>query len=166
MRHRDARGRRHRDRTRDAGHDLAVDAGFDAGEQLFGAATEDERVATFEPHHAFSLLRKGNQQRIDLVLRQRVVVRSFAGLDHLDIRRKLVEQSSWAEPIDDNNVGLGQQSAAANGDEVGVARAAADKGDPARPVGPPMGTHRQFASSRAATARRHGSPPPAADRPR
>ena len=45
------------------------------------------------------------------------------------MRREFVEQVARAEPVGDDHVGLGEEAAAADRDQVGVAGAAADQGD-------------------------------------
>ena len=95
----------------------------------------------------------------------RVVSRRLADVDHLDVGVELVEQGTRRQPVDDDDVGLGQQLAAAGGDEPGVAGPAADERD----LDPPLGTaaaQRQRAVSSAvctasrSRAARRGSPPP------
>ena len=49
---RDAGDRGHRDGTRDARHDLDLDAGVPAERELLAAAAEDVRIAALEPHDA------------------------------------------------------------------------------------------------------------------
>ncbi|GAA3111258.1 hypothetical protein GCM10020254_66750 [Streptomyces goshikiensis] len=45
------------------------------------------------------------------------------------MRRELVEEVAGAEPVGDDDVGLGEETAAADGDQVRVAGTAADEGD-------------------------------------
>ena len=80
--------------------------------QLFEPATEHERVAALEPDHPLSGLCAFDEQRIDLVLGQRVRVRCLARIDDLDCRVELVEQR-LGQPVDDDDVGFGQELASA-----------------------------------------------------
>ena len=54
----------------DAGHHVALDAGGAAGLQLLAAAAEHERIAALQPHHLQALAGEGDQQLVDVVLRQ------------------------------------------------------------------------------------------------
>src|SRR5690606_3231794 len=62
----------------DAGHYLAIDAVGQQKLQLLGAAPEDERIATLEPHHTSVLQCQIDQQLVDLLLRQAVKAAGFA----------------------------------------------------------------------------------------
>jgi protease II len=49
--------------------------------RLFAAATEDERVAAFEPRDHEARLRLLHEQFVDLLLRQRMAVGQLADVD-------------------------------------------------------------------------------------
>ena len=53
-------------------------------------------------------------------------------VDQLGVRAQLVEQQAGGEPVGDHDVGRGEQPAALDGDQLRVARAAADQRHPAR----------------------------------
>ncbi len=130
MSHRNARGRRHRDRTRDARHDLAVDcrlrhsaSNSSAPRPKTNGSPPLSRTTLFPccaSEISRALIASCGSVWLSGALPASITSTSGA---------KPIEQRSRAEPIDDHNVGLGQQAAAAHGDEVGVARAAADKRD-------------------------------------
>ena len=109
------------------GHDLDGDARGEAGQGLLAAAAEHERVAALEPHDAAAGLGVLDEQPVDLVLGQRVVAGGLADVDDDDRRVELVQQRARGEPVDEHDVGLGEQPAAAGRDQAGVARAAADQ---------------------------------------
>ena len=93
MRHRNACICRRGDRGRNAGNDFERNPGARQLLGLFAAAAEDEGIASFEPHDSFSLSRFGNEQLVDLILRQRVRARSLSDIHALasherrDLRR-------------------------------------------------------------------------------
>ena len=110
MGERDPRDRRHRDRARDAGHDLDVDAGVAAERDLLAAATEDERVAALQAHDVLALAGEGHEQLVDGVLRHGVVAGELADVDDLGAQRdalvcESVEHSARAEPVGHDDVG-------------------------------------------------------------
>ena len=140
--HRDPGRSRDGDSARDARHDLDGDTVLDAVQRLLATPAEDEGVAPLEaddPSPATGVL---DDDRVDLVLGHGVPVSVLADVDDLDARAQGVEQLGRAEPVGDDDVGLGEQVPAPDRDEVGRARPAADEGDvadgrglPLRPVG-------------------------------
>jgi hypothetical protein len=82
-----------------------------------------------------------DQQPVDLLLRQRVVPRRLPRVDDHDVRLQLVEQASRGQPVDHDDVCLGQQPAPTGGDQPRVTGAAADERD--RPGVRPTTAHRQ-----------------------
>ena len=70
---------------------------------LFAAATEDERIAALQPHDPPSAPRVQDQERVDLLLRQRVVARGLPGEDAPGARR-LVEETRVHEPVVDDDL--------------------------------------------------------------
>ena len=126
---RDAGRARDRDRAGDAGDDRAGDAGLGERLELLHAAAEDVRVAALEPDDRLALLGVLDQRVVDGLLGHEPAVRDLRRVDHLDVRREFGEQIARAEAVGDDDVGLGEEAAAAHGDQVGVAGAAADEGD-------------------------------------
>src|SRR5690606_32419748 len=125
----DTRRGGHGDGAGDAGHDGDGDAGAGAGDHLLAAAAEHERVAALEPDHELAFSGAVHEQPVDLLLRQGPAVGDLGGVDQLDVGGELVEQGAGRQPVGHDHVGLGQELAAAHGDQAGVARAAADEGD-------------------------------------
>ena len=64
-------------------HHLPAHAGGGTGGGLLTAASEDEGVAALEPHHHPAGPRALDEQRLDLLLRQRVMTRPLAHVDAL-----------------------------------------------------------------------------------
>ncbi len=78
--------RQRRDAGGHARHHLERNA-FSAGQDLglLASAAEDVGVTALEPHHPLALPRQSNQQRVDLLLRHRVVAGDLADRVKLDI---------------------------------------------------------------------------------
>ena len=72
-----------------------------------------------------------DEQVVDLVLRQRFVLRRLAGEDALGARRGVVEQRGVGEAVVDDDLGLRQAVAAGERQQAGVAGSGADQGDEA-----------------------------------
>jgi hypothetical protein len=104
-------------------------------ENLFGAPAEDERVAAFQAYDEPAGVRVLDEQLVDPVLGEGPALRDLRGVDDLHVGTELVEQLDRGEPVGDDHVGLGEQVAAAYGDQPGIAGAAADEGDAPR-LGP------------------------------
>ena len=81
MRYRDAGVRRCGDRGRNAGHHFERYAGGAQRLRFLGAASEDERVAALEPHHALAFASFRCGERFDLFLRHRVIAAALADED-------------------------------------------------------------------------------------
>ena len=117
----------HRYGTRHTWHDSDRNPGVGARQHLLIAAREDERVTAFEAHDELARLGAIDQNGVDGVLRHRPAVRDLGGVDDLDVRSQLGEQFRRREPVGDHHVGLGQQAAAAHGDQFGITGTAADQ---------------------------------------
>lgn len=104
-------------------------AGLGEGVQFLHAASEDVRVAALEADHRFALLGVLDQRVVDGLLGHVPAVRDLRRVDHLDVGRQFGEEVARAEAVGDDDVGLGEQTAPAHGDEVRVAGSAADEGD-------------------------------------
>ena len=137
----------------DAGHHLDRDAGPDAGEDLLAAAAEHEGVAALEPHHPQPPPGPVDQHRGDLLLAGAGPVRRLADVDHLDPGREPVQQHARGQPVHHHHVGLGEQAAAPDGDQLRVAGAAADQRDAAPAGRRPARPQRQLAGLQ---QQRHG----------
>ena len=66
---------------------------------------------------------------------RRPAARQLGHVDQLDVRAELVEQLARGEPVGHDDVGGGERVPGRHGDELGVARTAADEHD-ARACGP------------------------------
>ena len=83
MGHRDSVVGRNRQRRGHPGDDLEGDAVGPQKLQLLAAASEEERIAAFQPHHAFSLQRLLEENPVDLLLGLFMVSRLFSHVDGL-----------------------------------------------------------------------------------
>src|SRR5439155_11136466 len=120
--------RRRRDGGADARDDLEWYAGGREGLGLLAAATEHERVAALEPHHAAAAPGVHHEQRVDPLLRQRVIAAGLAGKDAARARR-FGEQPRIDEPVIDDDLRPPQQRKPANGHEAGIAGPRPDESD-------------------------------------
>ena len=137
------------ERRADTGHDLERDPGAREGLGLFAAAAEDERIAALEPHDPTPAPRVQDQERVDLLLRQRVMPRGLAGEDAASAGR-LVEEPRIDEPVVHDDLSAPQELEAAHGHEPGISGARADEGDRAHShdSAPSSSSSRCLASSR------------------
>ena len=97
--------------------------------QFFAAASEDERVAAFEPHHVEAAPRAIDHHGADFFLRKRVHRFLFADVNAFAILGREIEQVFVGEVIVEDRIGDREQLAAFPGDEVGIAGAGADEID-------------------------------------
>ena len=124
--------RRRRDGGADARDDLEWYAGGRERLGLLAAATEHERVAALEPDHAAATLGVHHEQRVDALLRQRMIAAGLAGKDAARARR-LGEQPRIDEPVIDDDLRAPQQRESANGHEAWIAGPRPDERDHAYP---------------------------------
>ena len=132
--HRDPEAGRDGDGGGEAGHDGDRHVGGGAGEHLLEAAAEDEVVAALEADDALAGAGAVDDHLVDGVLRRRAAAGQLGDVDQLDVGAELVEQLARREPVGDDDVGRGERVAGGDGDEVGLARAAADEHDAGRAV--------------------------------
>jgi hypothetical protein len=99
---------------------------------LLAAAAEDERVAALQPDHAPTLQREPHEQRVDLVLRQRVPGARLADVDQLRIAACEVEDVGTDEAVVDDDVGLRDQPRRAQRQQIRISRTGADEMDDPR----------------------------------
>ena len=113
----------------DAGHDLERDAGIGQGFGFFAAAAEDEGVAAFEADYGESAARAVDEHAADFVLREFVGGFFLADVDALGVGRGEIEEGGVGEVIVEDGVGLLEDAAAFDGEELRVSGAGADEVD-------------------------------------
>ncbi|MCY1239659.1 hypothetical protein D9M72_524690 [compost metagenome] len=113
----------------DAGHHLAGNAVAQEGFQLFGAASEDERIASLEPHHAPPAVRQAEQQQVDLFLRQAVEATALADVVQFAPFRPHPDELVGHQAVMDDHVSLLQQTPGPQGEQAGIAGTGADQRD-------------------------------------
>ncbi len=117
------------DGGRDAGHDLELDPRVGQRERLLASPSEHKRVAAFQPHDRRPGAGPLDQQSVNLVLRQRVVGRLFAGVDVLGALRRQVQEARRDEVVIHDHVGAREAVTAAKGQKARVAGPGADQID-------------------------------------
>src|SRR6185503_11232686 len=150
MRERDARVGRDGDGGADAGNHLERNARPAQRVGLFPAPSKDERIAALEPHDAAPALGVHDQERVDALLRERVVAGFLAGEDAARARR-LVEEARMDEPVVDDDLSATQEREAPHRHEPGVAGPGADQRD--RAYGAHASTPRSSSSRSLAVSR-------------
>src|ERR1035437_1237441 len=95
-------------RGRHTGHDLDLDSGLSAGDDLFHAASEHERVSAFEPDYDTTLARRTDQDVVDLLLSSEPSARDLRDVNDLDTLTQPVQNSQWRQPVDDHDISIGQ----------------------------------------------------------
>jgi hypothetical protein len=133
--HRDAGVRRRRDPGRHAGHDLERDPCGGERLRFLAAASEHERIAPLQPHHALALATQLHEERIDRLLAGRVgAATALADLEH---RHAWIHAACRThdrrigQRIGGDDVAARQQVATAHRDEARIARPRADEVDDA-----------------------------------
>jgi hypothetical protein len=104
---------RHRDpgigRDGDGGthprNDLERDAGGGEGHRLLSSAAEHERIAALEPDDPTPTARVGNEERVDVLLRERVNRPRLAHEDAPGVGGRQLDHAGMDETIVDDNVG-------------------------------------------------------------
>src|SRR5699024_2779339 len=125
-------------RARDSGHDLHLDSGFPAGDDLLSPTPEDEGVPALEADDAAAAAGLFDQDLVDPRLRDRVVSRVLADVDDLRIQRpaplgfELFDDRPRAETVGDDDIGRFQSAQTGHGQQTEVAGSGADEQDAAR----------------------------------
>ena len=117
----------HRYGTCHTGHHGHRNSGVRAGQDFFVAPGEHERVPAFEADHETAGPGPVDHDLVDRVLGHGPSVRDLGGVDDFHVRRQFGKQFRWREAVSDHDIGLGEQAAAADGDQLGVAGPAADQ---------------------------------------
>ncbi|CAB4881320.1 unannotated protein [freshwater metagenome] len=131
MRDGNASGKGARECAADAGHDLDAHARIHARLHLLGSPTEHEGITALEPHDALAGQRPVDDDRVDLLLGHRVVLRALARVDQLHVEIEVVEQLERCQSVVHDDVRLANLLAPADGDEVSGTRPAPDEDDSA-----------------------------------
>ena len=129
VRERDTRIRRDPVRGRNARHDLKWNPLFGEGFNLLTAAPEDEGIAAFDPQHPFALARQLHHQRVDILLRQRVVVALFADINPLRVLAHQVHDGVRHQGVMQYDVRLLHQTQCAKGQQIRISGARAHQID-------------------------------------
>ena len=82
----------------------AMSAAASAAAFLAGAP-EDQRIATFQPHHAFAFAGQADEQGIDVGLRGRSPRLGFANGETFGARRSERNDFTGHQPVMDNRIG-------------------------------------------------------------
>lgn len=95
----------------------------------YAAAAEDERVAAFQPHGRFTVLRLADQQRVDAGLRHRVMAFLLADEDLAALRVGEIENGRADQPVMDDDVGGLDQAQCTDGQQFRISRSRANDMD-------------------------------------
>jgi hypothetical protein len=120
------------DRAGDSRHDLDRDTGRQAGLDLLAAAAEHERVATLEPDDGPPRLGVFDEQRVDRLLRREPAARDLPHVDDLDVRAQPLERGQRSQPVDHDDISLGEALDAAERDQPRVTGAPSNQDHPTR----------------------------------
>ena len=94
---------------------------------FFAAAPEDVRVAALEADDGFALAPELDEELIGFLLGQRVVCRPLADVNPFAVRRHVLEQGGIHKGVVHDGVALGQHPPALEGQQLGIAAAAANQ---------------------------------------
>ena len=111
----------------DAGHHFEMDTGLVQRFQFLTAATEHERIATLEPHHARAAAGMVDQQAMDPGLIDARSLRLFADIDHLRIAARHRQDFGADQMVVQDHVGFVQGAQCAQGQQAGIAGAGTDQ---------------------------------------
>ena len=96
---------------------------------LLGRASEDRRVAAFQPHHPFAIERRANEQGVDHLLALRVATGALADGDADDMCRDQIEDRGTDQRIVENDAGGFDQADGLQGQQLWVAGSGTDQPD-------------------------------------
>src|SRR3954453_14542748 len=108
MRHRNARGGRHRGRASEPRNHGPRDTRLRARDRLLVPPSVDEGVTSLEPHHPLALESARDDHPVDLFLCRGAAPGQLGDVDQLDVRRQLVEQFPRRQPVGAHDIGLAQ----------------------------------------------------------
>ena len=119
-------------RCGDARHDLDGDPVLGAVQRLLATPAEDEGVAPLQPQHPPPGPRLTHENRVDLVLRNGVMVRALADVDDLGAQIETRQFVPRAKAIGDDDVRLLELAQGTQRQQVERTRSAADEDDAPR----------------------------------
>jgi hypothetical protein len=122
----DFRGGGGAERSRNTWHDFEIDGGFAESLDFLGGAAEEHRVATFETDDNFVRSSGGDEERVDVALRQQTEASALADINELGVRQCEIEDLRADERIVKNDVGRSQKAQGFDGQEFGITRTGAD----------------------------------------
>src|SRR5713226_2541654 len=131
QRHGYAGGRRRSQRCCNPGNDDDLDAGARQIAQLLATTPEDERIATLESHHGMARMRQFDEPRGDGLLARVVVTGAFAHVLEPGVGTAKGKRLGRDEGVVQHVIGVRQQLASLEREQVGIARTGADEGDAA-----------------------------------
>ena len=102
---------------------------FSQESYFLSAATEQERIASFQAHHIHAPPRTFDQETVDLILREGVMPTMLADLDPLRVCRCLVEQSGRDETIVEDDLGRPQSPHSLDGQKLRIPGPGTDQTD-------------------------------------
>jgi len=117
---------------RDAGNDFEIDMRGAESSDFFGGAAEQERVAALEANNGGVFLRRGDEQGVDFVLREKTEAAAFADIDALRGSGDELEDCGADEGVVEDDVCAFQDARSLAGEKFGITRARADEEDLAR----------------------------------
>ena len=97
------------------------------GFEFFVSPSEDVRVPALEADHELACLRVVDQRGVDSLLSHGTAVRDLRGVDHLYVRTQFGEQLRRSQSVGHDDVGAGEQTASAHGDQIGITGATTDE---------------------------------------
>src|SRR5713101_2834585 len=131
QRHGYAGGRGRSQRGCNPGNDDDLDAGARQIAQLLATTPEDERIATLESHHSVARARQLDEPRGYGLLARVVVAGAFTHVLEPGVGTAKGERLGRDEGVMQHVIGVRQQLASLECEQVGIARTGADEGDAA-----------------------------------
>ena len=119
----------------DAGHHGDGNAVAFQHLDLLAGATEDHRIARFEPHHMLALLREAQHHGIDIFLLAAVARGALAHQHPPGLAAGHFEHLGRDQVIEQDHIGRLQRAHGLDGEEIGIAGSGPDQGDSARRAG-------------------------------
>jgi hypothetical protein len=126
MSYRNTRPRGSGNRARNPGNDFKRNARFNQCARFLAAASENERVASFQPAHGFAFTGFFDHEPFDAFLLSVFVSRLFADVYNFRIATGFIEQSFVDKAIVEHDVGFAQACQAPHGNQVRISRTSAD----------------------------------------